>query len=200
VIAVEIRELRRDELPAAIGVVARGMRDNPMYVAVFGADTRRRLQRLERFFGAYLPVMRRLPFGAYHAGTLVGVLGLAVPEACIPPVAGGLSILATVFLLGPDVWLRAARWFAAYERRDPHEPHWHLGPVAVDAGLQGKGIGSQLLEAFCALVDAERGMAYLETDKPENVQFYRRFGFEITDEATILGTPNWFMRRPPAMS
>lgn len=196
-IEVEIRELRRDELPAAVGVVARGMRDNPMHVAVLGNDPARRLRRLTAMFRAYLPVMRRLPLGAYRAGTLVGVLGLESPDGCRPSIVGGLRVVASVITFGPVVAPRAARWFAAYERRDPDERHWHLGPVAVDAGLQGMGIGSQMMVAFCALVDATRDMAYLETDKPENVKFYSRFGFETIDETTILGVRNWFMRRPP---
>ena len=196
-IEVEVRELRRDELPAAVGVVARGMRDNPMHVAVFGNDPARRLRRLEAMFRAYLPAMRRLPLGAYRSGTLVGVLGLESPEGCRPSIAGGLRVVASVFAAGPVVALRAMRWFAAYAQRDPDERHWHLGPVAVDAGLQGMGIGSQMMAAFCALVDAARDMAYLETDKPENVTFYSRFGFETIDETSILGARNWFMRRPP---
>jgi hypothetical protein len=30
------------------------------------------------------------------------------------------------------------------------------------------------------------------------VSFYQRFGFEVVDEAIVLGAHNWFMRRPPA--
>ncbi|MGW4247775.1 GNAT family N-acetyltransferase, partial [Nocardia sp. NPDC004722] len=87
-------------------------------------------------------------------------------------------------------------WINAWGRRDPAEPHWHLGPVAVDDGLQGQGIGSRMLTDFCARVDDRRAAAYLETDKPENVKFYERFGFTVLDEAEVLGVPNWFMHRP----
>jgi hypothetical protein len=47
-------------------------------------------------------------------------------------------------------------------------------------------------------MDASRAAAYLETDKQVNVPFYERFGFRVRAEATILGTPNWFMIRPAA--
>ena len=57
------------------------------------------------------------------------------------------------------------------------------------------GIGSQLMEEFARAHGPARDVAYLETDKPENVIFYERFGFEVIDEAVVLGTPNWFMRR-----
>jgi hypothetical protein len=41
-------------------------------------------------------------------------------------------------------------------------------------------------------------MAFLETDKPENVTFYRKFGFQSIDEIAILGLRTWFMRRAPS--
>ena len=44
-------------------------------------------------------------------------------------------------------------------------------------------------------LDAGGEDAYLETDKPENVALYGRFGFEVVEEAEVLGVPNWFMWR-----
>ena len=38
---------------------------------------------------------------------------------------------------------------------------------------------------------------YLETDKPENVTLYERFGFKVTGEAKVFGVPNWFKWREP---
>lgn len=55
-----------------------------------------------------------------------------------------------------------------------------------------------MLAAFAARMDAAHQPAYLETDKPENVRFYQRFGFQVTSEATVLSTPNWFMWRQAA--
>jgi GNAT superfamily N-acetyltransferase len=71
-----------------------------------------------------------------------------------------------------------------------------LGPVGVERDLRGRGIGSALLAAFGEHVDANHGLAYLETDKKANVPFYERFGFEVTAESAILGVLCWFMVRP----
>jgi hypothetical protein len=30
----------------------------------------------------------------------------------------------------------------------------------------------------------------------ESVRFYARCGFEVREQGEILGTPNWWMRRP----
>ena len=92
---------------------------------------------------------------------------------------------ATRAVLQIGATLRVFRWIGEWARRDPSEPHWHLGPVAVDPHLQGHGIGDD-----CA------ALSYLETDKSENVRFYQKFGFRVTEQATVLGIPNWFMSRP----
>ena len=54
-----------------------------------------------------------------------------------------------------------------------------------------------MLGTFCARMDGQKALAYLETDKPENVHFYEKFGFVTTDKALVLGMPNWFMQRQP---
>jgi hypothetical protein len=48
---------------------------------------------------------------------------------------------------------------------------------------------------FCTRMDQCAGLAYLETDKRENVRFYRRFGFAVVAQAEVLGVRNWFMSR-----
>jgi GNAT superfamily N-acetyltransferase len=198
--ALDIRELRRDELTAAAELLARGMRDNPLHQRAFGTDADRRERALARFF---TPVLRQVEangavLGAHRGATLVGVLGMALPGRCQPTLSEALRIVpALIAGNGPGVPLRVVRWTRAWARRDPRDPHWHLGPVGVDAPLQGQGIGGALLADFCARVDCEHALAYLETDKPENVRFYERFGFATVSAGPVLGVSNWFMRRLP---
>ncbi|HEV2785604.1 MAG TPA: GNAT family N-acetyltransferase, partial [Solirubrobacteraceae bacterium] len=92
---------------------------------------------------------------------------------------------------------RTARWMREWARHDPNDAHSHLGPLAVDAGLQGQGIGSVLLAEYCRRVDSAGQVAYLETDKLANVHFYARAGFEVVHESEVLGVRNWYMRREP---
>ena len=51
------------------------------------------------------------------------------------------------------------------------------------------------MREHCRL-DGAGEVGYLETDKPDNVRFYERFGYEVVGEQPVLGVPNWFMRRP----
>jgi hypothetical protein len=39
------------------------------------------------------------------------------------------------------------------------------------------------------------GVGYLETDRPENLDFYKQFGFQVVETAPVLGVDNYFMRR-----
>jgi predicted N-acetyltransferase YhbS len=85
----------------------------------------------------------------------------------------------------------------AWATHDLDEPHVHLGPLAVDAHLQGQGIGSEIMREHCRRLDADGLVGYLETDKPQNVRFYERSGYELIGEAAVLDVTNWFMRRVP---
>jgi len=88
-------------------------------------------------------------------------------------------------------------WLAEWSRRDLGEPHVHVGPVGVHPDLQGRGLGTRLMAAVCAELDASGLPGYLETDKAANVAFYERCGFEVVGSAPVIGVDNWFMRRPP---
>ena len=63
-------------------------------------------------------------------------------------------------------------------------------------GRRREGIGSQMLRAFCVRMDELGEVAFLETDKLDSVRFYARCGFKVREQAEVLGTPNWWMRRP----
>jgi GNAT superfamily N-acetyltransferase len=194
-----LRLMRARELEEAAQLVARGMRDNPANVIVFGiADPEHRSSALARFF---VPVLRGVyqrgfVLGAFRSNRLVGVCGMARPGFCQPGTSEKMRVLPAV-IVGNSACtpLRILNWAGEWARRDPAEPHWHLGPVAVEPSLQGQGIGSAMLNAFCALVDSVGAQAYLETDKRENVGLYQRFGFTVAESAEVLGAPNWFMSR-----
>lgn len=89
------------------------------------------------------------------------------------------------------------KWISIWATHDPDETHVHLGPLAVDAHVQGQGIGSPIVQEHWRRLDRTSEVGYHETDKPEDVRFYERFGFEVIGEEPVLGVPNRFMRRPP---
>ena len=195
---VEIRELLDGETLTAARVLGRGMRDNPLHIQAFGPDADSRERALSLMFAPVLrqQVRKGIVLGALISGELIGVTGMVPPECCQLTILEKMAILpALLRASGLKCTLRVLEWTSDWSRNDSKTAHWHLGPVAIDRHLQGQGIGSALLNAFCQRIDNHRSAAYLETDKEENVTFYKRFGFEVVDEHCILGIKNWFMLR-----
>jgi ribosomal protein S18 acetylase RimI-like enzyme len=197
---VKLCQLQRTDLRQAAMILGRAMRDNPLHLRVFAiSNAERRGQALERFF---LPVLLGLHqdgviYGAYREDSLVGVCGIARPGFCQPTPLEKFRLLpAIVFGNPPGTAFRVLNWTDAWAHRDPAKPHWHLGPVAIEPPFQREGIGSALLSACCAHIDACGADAYLETDHRENVLFYQKFGFTVVAEADVMEVPNWFMSRP----
>jgi ribosomal protein S18 acetylase RimI-like enzyme len=195
---VELRELALHEIPSAAGVLSRGMRDNPIHIQVFGEDARQRERALRLMF---VPVLRQqmrkgVVLGAFISGELAGVTGMVPPKHCQPTVAEKVTVLPALIRGGGlrSFW-RILEWVGDWSRHDAAISHWHLGPIAVDRALQGMRIGSALLGEICRRIDGHRSAGYLETDKPGNVIFYKRFGFYVVDEHPVLGIMNWFMVR-----
>jgi ribosomal protein S18 acetylase RimI-like enzyme len=196
-----LRELRPSEFTNAASLLSRAMRDNPINVQAFGHDANRRGRTLSPFFEAAVRGLARRGsiVGAFTGDVLLGVCAATPPGHCQPTWTEKLSVLPTV-LLGQSLLtpIRVSNWVREWSRRDLAESHWHVGPVAVDVHVQGRGVGAAMMTEFCAHMDINRTIAYLETDKATNVRFYETFGFAVVTEAQVLGVPNWFMSRPLA--
>jgi ribosomal protein S18 acetylase RimI-like enzyme len=196
---IETRDLLAADLDEAIGVVARGMRDNPLHVAAYGLDPGRRLKCHARLTRAFFEVFTdQQPICAVREGRIVGLTGAAPPGNCQPTAVQRLKLVPALLVLGPRTAARVGSWMNTWAKHDPAEPHVHLGPLAVDAPLQGHGIGTEIMREHCRRLDDSGVVGYLETDKPDNVRFYERFGYEVMGEGAVIGVRNWFMRRQPA--
>ena len=94
--------------------------------------------------------------------------------------------------------LTGMRLLDAVDRAHPHEPHWYLAVLGVDPSMQGRGLGRALLEPVLDRCDEQFEPAYLETQKPDNLPFYERFGFRVVGEVSVAGSPTmWRMWRDP---
>lgn len=197
--AIEIRPITLAEVSAAAAVLGRGMRDNPLHIAAFGENPKRRETALTGVFRAFLALeatKKGRVLGAFRKDRMVGVCGMMRPDNC------QLSPTEKVALLPKLLWHcggsgtgKLLAQFGNWSRHDLAHSHWHLGPVGIEREMQGQGIGSLLLREFCRIVDEEKTAAWLETDKEINVSFYRKHGFEVAAKDTVNGVLNWFMNR-----
>ena len=99
-----------------------------------------------------------------------------------------------VFTIGKAL-PKAMRLVSELTRKDPPNPHWHIGPIGVIPEYQGNGIGSKLLKECLEIVDEKCIDAYLETNNLNNVHLYERYGFITIDTVVIMGNINWLMLR-----
>jgi ribosomal protein S18 acetylase RimI-like enzyme len=192
--AVDSRALRRHERLLAASLTARAMRDNPTSIAIFGADPLDRLAGVQPVWTAFYHGTTPAQLGAFHRGCLLAAAAAAPPGRCVGSVAPEVDPAGPV--PPPGNPRRSAYVRARYAAHDMEQPHWHVGPVAVEPQCQGRGIGTLVVRALIEIMDASGIGSWLETDTEANVRFYRALGWRVAAEAEVLGTPQWFLHRP----
>jgi GNAT superfamily N-acetyltransferase len=92
----------------------------------------------------------------------------------------------------------AAALLREVDRRHPSEDHWYLALLATDPSVRGRGMGTALMQPVLTQCDSSGVPAYTETQKEENVSWYRRVGFDVIDEVRLPDTPPiWRLWRDP---
>ena len=66
---------------------------------------------------------------------------------------------------------------------------WYLYNLSIKKDAQGKGIASKLMRPMLDFCDAEKMVAYLETNSETNVSLYQHYGFDLAKEELIPKTP-----------
>jgi len=135
-------------------------------------------------------------YGAFAEQRLVGVLGVFAPGGCTPSLIDSMRLVPyMVYSNSIFGLLRLAIWLGSWARLNPRTPHWHLGPLAVDPSWQRQGIADNYYSTPLIRPTRPSKMPplYLETDKKENVRYYKRFGFYTVGTPMILGTQSWLM-------
>ena len=135
-----------------------------------------------------------------RAGTLVGACVWQRPGSHPLPASrqvgdllGGLRAM----ILQPSRLVPGLHYALAMEKHRPGGEHWYLSLLVSDPMAWRRGIGTALLESSLAAPDEEGLPSYLETQKEDNLAFYRRFGFEETERLTPArhGPPLFTMTR-----
>lgn len=90
---------------------------------------------------------------------------------------------------------------AAMEKNHPKDrPHDYLYFLGVRPEFQGLGVGSRLLKAYLAQLDAAGRPAFLETGAPRTLSLYQSHGFKLIGEYKPLpdAPTMWALWRDPA--
>ncbi len=181
-----------EQVSQAAGVTARALRDNPSSVAISN-NPLVRLEMLYSTFGGMLAGARVA--GVRRGNCVLGVAGAVPPGHCVDsmlPLEVRTQDTPAPDASDTDRFLYSGSVMAGH---DLPETHWHVGPVGVEPGFQSMGMGRAAMRLLCDEFDEHGRLAWLETDKPENVRFYIGLGFEVIDEVPMLTSQFWFMRR-----
>ncbi len=162
------RPIRDEEWPVAGDLAARSLTGLFVYV---GDDED---ARLEAARNAYLPMPRDhdLVWGAFEGDRLIGMARAVEPGSCW---CDGVEAATD-----DEGVVAYRRWLIEHH---PAEPHWWIGPVAVEPELRSRGIGTQMMRNLMDDIRSrDGGEVWLEAE-PENESLYRRLGFEVVERS-----------------
>lgn len=196
------RALTERDLNDAAAVASRAFYDDSYFRYLFPNDTVRArvLPMIFRTQLKHIGPLGKIATIRDERDTIVGVSAW-MPPHCFPP-----SLRVQLAQLPGSLrafyrQLSALRVVGTYLRTllkvHPKESHWYLMLLAVDPPRQRRGAGTMLVEHGVGLADVEGAGAYLETQKEENLAYYRRFGFELSETLRPLagGPPYYTMWR-----
>jgi ribosomal protein S18 acetylase RimI-like enzyme len=163
-----------------------------------------RLEPLRWFFGGFV-----LRLGLSHGEVYAPADGRGAAIWMRPGRRAGFvaaarsGALALPRRFGPGGFRRAMRLMQATDAaraRWASRKHWYLVALGVDPEVQGRGVGSGLVEPVLRRSDAEGVSCYLETFEQRTLPFYERMGFRVTGEERLSGgaPPFWGMERAPS--
>jgi ribosomal protein S18 acetylase RimI-like enzyme len=214
-LAVRVMELR--DVPGAAALLADALYDDPAYRFLM-PDVATRSAGLVAFFAGNLET--HLPHACSYvlseADSVIGTVTVrppqGVPISVLTMIRHGLLPFARRH--GLSAVRRLLLLKEVYDGLE-HDvargaSHFHVHMMAIASDRQGRGLGSRLLaEVFRRSVDAPGGRAsptVLTTHREQNVTFYGRLGFTVSDSRELTLTPAsspfrvWSMFRPPVDS
>lgn len=199
--ATAVGELRVADAEAAVRLLARAFRDNPLNRAVIGAGAERRERVNAAGLRPQVPAILESGWALGARSPAEGSRSLAGVLLATPP--GGHALRTPHWsvrlrALAGQGWGVARRWAEVQDQLHPYRParpHVYLALLGVEPAQQRGGVGAALITAFLSQADATEESVWLETDRPENVSFYQRAGFVAAGELRVFGVPVWLMQR-----
>jgi len=194
-----MQQLHHNQLDAATSTLAAAFWDDPLMTHVIAPDEKKRAAVGPWFFAA--EARYALRWADIRASDDVSAVGIwLAPGNEISP----LRMLRVGFGALPfKAGLGAARRMMtaiSTSEKFHHEvkgPHWYLWTLGTSPAAQSTGLGSALVEYGTSQADAAGIPCYLETATESNIAFYSKRGFEVTNQADILGFTLYGMVRQP---
>ncbi|MEU1983279.1 N-acetyltransferase [Nocardia sp. NPDC019395] len=184
---ITTRVATSSDVPEAAAVLAEAFADDPLMTAIW-PDQRQRRNALPRYFTASLRHFH-IPRGGVRVATGIDdtIAAVAVWD---PPGQWETNLTTTIRAL-PDL-LPALRTRATaaitirrtLDQRHPHKPkHWYLVNIGTTRKSRGQGYAARLITERLTVETPTR--AYLVCTHTDNVSYYNRFGFTVTESFAL---------------
>jgi GNAT superfamily N-acetyltransferase len=199
------RALSRDEMNEAAMVAVRGFYTDPFFIFL-SPKARTRDRGLFLFFRTALVHLG--PGGKIvtvrdEDERIVGVSAWLAPGGYPQPLVTQIAGMPGSFRAlyrRPRALIDGTSYLNAVAKAHPKVPHWYLYLLVADPEMQRRGVGAMLMNDRLGHIDTDGVGAYLETQKEDNIAYYRRFGYELVSALTpVQGGPSIFTlwRRGP---
>jgi GNAT superfamily N-acetyltransferase len=199
--------MRSGERSAVIGALARAFYDDPLF-NYFVPDLISQSRALLSYMSAGVADAATFEdIWVAHTNGRVACAAVWLPPGRYP--RGPRRDLMTN-LRGAPTFVRSGRRFTdavrlLYAVDQSHHaiaaPHYYLAILGTDPCFQRTGAGSAALQPVLQQCDEEGVVAYLETQKEENIAYYARHAFELVDKIEVAGAPPvWTLSRQPRTS
>lgn len=201
-----IRALGADDRSAFVAVMSAAFARDPWIEVALGIADAPASSNRRAAFASFMFDHNRLlggqPLGLFDGDRLIAC-ALLEPPASRWRI--GLGMLASLLRFAPIALRLGARRTArlnAYMLRTravaPKAPHHYLAMIGVAPDAQRRGWGKRLMHEVIARADrvpVSLGLA-LDTENPDNVPLYRRWGFAVTATVELDGARATAMFRP----
>ena len=199
-----VDRMRADEQAAVVGALSRAFYDDPLF-GFFLPDLVHQTKGILAFMAA--GVADAKPFGetwVAHADGKVACAAVWLPPGAYPrgfrrDAMTNLRALPVITRAGRRS-LTSLRLLAAVDRSHHaiEEPHYYLAILGTDPLFQRTGAGTAALQPVLDRCDEQGVLAYLETQKEENIAYYARHAFDVVRKLEVKGVPPvWTLLRKP---
>jgi len=196
---IQIKKMKEKDIQQASEILGKAFATQPSSLAIYKgiSDPEQLSNMMSTVFEAMLGRLLGQKFVSKLDDEILGAMRIVKWPQCQMSPSERLRMLPTLIKSGGGLsaMKKGMEFRGTWSKSDPKKPHYHLDPLGVSPKSQGKGVGSQMMEYYCDIVDDLGIDAYHETDRPENVKFYQKFGFEVIKKEIILDFQNWYMWR-----
>ena len=171
--------------PQLARLFADGFIDDPVWTAIMPTRRlRRHLIQAEINAGLRHVGTGRALDVAYLDDRVAGALLLTPPQDGAESQPGIIErAMANVEQFVPAL-RRGIKHQEAVDQYQPEEPHWYLTDIVVSPDIQGRGVGSALLERRLGLVGDDP--IFLEATTAGSARLYQRHGFPPLATVSVL--------------